>query len=46
MEGGDVHAGREPQEDRREERHERLVEVEQVELLALEGGADLRHEPR
>ena len=36
MEGGDVHARREPQEDRRQERHERLMEVEQVELLALE----------
>ncbi len=46
VEGRDVHARREPQEDRRQERHERLVEVEEVELLALEGRADLGHEPR
>ena len=36
MEGGDVDARRFAQQEQRQERHERLVEVEQVELLALE----------
>ena len=46
VERGDVHAGRQTQDDRRQERHERLVEVEQVELLALEHRPDLGDEPR
>ncbi len=41
MEGGDVHAPRLAQEDEREEGHERLVEVEQVEALPIEHLADL-----
>ena len=41
MERGDVHAARLVQEDQRQEWHERLVEVEDVELLALEHPADL-----
>ena len=46
MEGRDVHALRLAQDDERQERHERLVEVEQVEPLALEHVVDLRQVPR
>src|SRR5574337_866651 len=46
MERGDVHAARLAEEDRREERHERLVEVEQVEALLLEHPPALGHEAR
>jgi hypothetical protein len=46
VERGDVHARREPQDDRRQERHERLVEVEEVEAFPLEHVADLRHVAR
>ncbi len=41
MERGDVDARRLAQEEQRQERDERLVEVEDVELLALEHRADL-----
>ena len=41
MERGDVDAGRFTQQEQRQERHERLVEMEHVEPLALEHRADL-----
>jgi len=42
VEGGHVDAARLAQQEQREQRHERLVEVEHVEAFALEQGADLR----
>ncbi len=44
MERGDVDAATLLEHDQRQERHERLVEVEQVELLVLEHRPDLRRE--
>ena len=41
VERGDVHAARLPEEEQRQERHERLVEVQDVEPLALQQVADL-----
>ena len=46
VERGDVHAVRRAQHDRRQERDERLVEVEEVEPLALQHVADLRQVAR
>jgi len=42
VEGGDVDALRFAQEEERQERHERLVEMQDVELLAVEHRPDLR----
>jgi hypothetical protein len=41
VERRDVHAVRLAEQEQRQERHERLVEVQHVELLALEHRADL-----
>ncbi len=46
VERRDVHALRAAQDDRREERHERLVEVEQVEALPFQHRPDLRQVAR